>query len=105
MKNLLLITFLGSVFSVQAAVFELVDYPGYDQGDPHTYCHQNYNQGLSEYIAPCYVISTTTSLPTLIIDGVEVDLNSPESKERLEAELRGDIEPVLLNQLQLNQGK
>jgi len=55
--------------------------------------------------AACYIISTTTSLPTLIVEGVEIDLNSPEAQERLEAEMRGDIEPILLNQLQNIQGE
>jgi len=44
----------------------------------------------------CLVASTTTSLPTLIVDDVASDIDSQEIKERIYAELRGDLEPVIL---------
>jgi len=44
-------------------------------------------------------ITTTFSLPTILIADSTIDLNSLEAQERLEAEIRGDIEPVLLEQI------
>jgi len=92
MKKIFLSLLLISTFSAQAVIIH----------DPIMY---TCNDSEDDLVGFCFVISTTTSLPTLIVEGVEIDLNTPEAKERLEAELRGDIEPVLLNQLQLNQGK
>lgn len=47
----------------------------------------------------CYMMSTTTSLPTLIIEGQEMDLNSDEASMRLVAEAHGDAGPVLSHRI------
>jgi|GEM_PF-3419611 len=47
----------------------------------------------------CLLVSTTTSLPTLVIQGVELESDSAEIKERIQAELNEDVEPVLLLEL------
>jgi len=93
MKKLLLLSLLVSAFSAQASIMV--------QNQNYGFC----GSSPSDMRALCYTVSTTTSLPTLIVEDVEIDLNSPEAQERLEAEMRGDIEPVLLNQLHHIQGE
>jgi len=91
MKKIICFCLLVSAISSQASVMV--------QNNKKDFCRNN----VFEAVGLCYTISTTTSLPTLIVEGVEVDLNSPEAQERLEAEMRGDIEPVLLNELRKTQ--
>jgi len=101
MKKILLLSLLASAFSAQAAIV-IKDNREFFCKNDYPYRHLESPDPLQ---GACFAISTTTSLPTLIVEGVEIDLNSPEAQERLEAEMRGDIEPVLLNQLQNIQGE
>ena len=96
MKKIIWLCLIVSTLSAQAAILS--------EGNPQNIFCGSYTVD-REFRGFCFTVSTTSSLPTLIVDGVEIDLNSPEAQERLEAEMRGDIEPILINQLQNIQGE
>ncbi len=54
--------------------------------------------------AICYSVFSTFSLPTMLVDGESMDLDSAETAERLLVEARGDADPVILSTIasQLN---
>lgn len=89
MKHLLLLTLLASSFAANAML--ITNNYGRD-----SFCAQMDESGIT---ATCYVISTTTSLPTMIVEGQEMDLNSDEASMRLMAEANSDVEPVIATKI------
>jgi hypothetical protein len=51
------------------------------------------------YDAICYMTMSSISLPTILVEGQSLDLNSDEASDRLSAEVEGTVQPVLLNQI------
>jgi len=100
MKKLIALSLLASTLSAQADLTKPMS--STMEACRKISTNYGYSIALSE-ILMCSV-STTTSLPTILIEGIEIDLNSPEAQERLEAELNGDLEPMILEQMAIQKG-
>ncbi len=60
-------------------------------------CNREFRAAGSGVQGLACLASTMTSLPTMIIEGQEMDLNTQESSLRLLAEAQGNLEPALLS--------
>ena len=92
MKKLLLAVTLLSSFTAFGMVMEDGDLSCND--NPTAY-HQSTFADAFTITSNC-AISTTISLPTLLIEGQEMDLQTEEASMRLVAEANGDLNPELL---------
>ena len=100
MKKLIALCLLASTLSAQAYIIK----PMSSTIEACASINSDYGYSIALIsILQCSVF-TTTSLPTILIEGVEIDLNSPEAQERLEAELNGDLEPMILEQMAIQKG-
>ena len=96
MKKIILVLTLGLSLNAHALIMtgETTIFDGYDCS-----LHQGY--GYSGNNPACVAMVSTTSvptnLPTILVEGNEMDLNSNDANERLQAELDGVAQPVLLN--------
>lgn len=97
-KNLLSLTLLLNLSVANAAIITG------DDSDPFNAANCSI---LVSNAFECAVdtLLTTTSLPTIIIDSQELDLNSKEASLRLVAEANGDVEPVMAEKIAQDQGK
>ncbi len=63
-----------------------------------------YSYGCAQHDAGCNALMTTTSLPTVIVGGTEMDMTSPEASDRLSAEAHGMADPVIVTHIARNTG-
>ena len=86
MKNVLMLGLLIGSFSAQAFVIV-----GGEVG--RMSCSREFRTGGQGFAC---LVSTITSLPTVVIEGQDLDVNSDEASFRLVAEANGNAEPQLI---------
>lgn len=96
-KSLLVMLAMGLSLNANALIL--------NEGDSGTLKICRVSAWSNDVDGACAIFSTVVSLPTIIVEGQDLDLNSTDADGRLMAELDGAAQPVLLDVIAKDSGK
>lgn len=95
MKKSILAATMAVAMASQSAQAFIITGGTLERGSVHDDCYTSGNT--TGWSGSCLVTSTAVSLPTLIVEGTEVDFSAEDTQAQLIAEASENAEPILVS--------